>query len=77
MHRWHHARDYLEGGRNFGTKLAIWDWLFGTAYRPAAKPDGYGLDTRFPRGYVAQHLYAFRRFEPDGGAAAQPTSSPS
>jgi len=61
MHRWHHARDFLPPGRNFATKLAIWDWLFGTAHRPPGKPAGYGLDEAFPRGYVAQHLHAFRR----------------
>jgi hypothetical protein len=42
MHRWHHAIDHPQGRINFGTK-AIWDWIFGTAYRPAKKPAGYGL----------------------------------
>lgn len=44
MHRLHHARDMVVGNRNFSTKIAIWDWLFGTAYLPkqAAVPD-YGL----------------------------------
>jgi sterol desaturase/sphingolipid hydroxylase (fatty acid hydroxylase superfamily) len=62
MHRWHHARFYIGDGQNFGTKLAIWDWLFGTAYRPSGKPDGYGLDEPFPHGWLAQHVHAFRRF---------------
>jgi sterol desaturase/sphingolipid hydroxylase (fatty acid hydroxylase superfamily) len=61
MHRWHHAIDYPGDGSNYGTKLAIWDWLFGTAYRPARKPAGYGLAAPFPRGYLAQHVFAFRR----------------
>ena len=61
MHRWHHAIDYPDAGSNFGTKLAIWDWLFGTAYLPARKPAGYGLATPFPDGWLAQHVYAFRR----------------
>jgi hypothetical protein len=34
MHRWHHSMHYAGTGFNFGTKLAIWDWLFGTAYLP-------------------------------------------
>jgi sterol desaturase/sphingolipid hydroxylase (fatty acid hydroxylase superfamily) len=64
QHRWHHAIDYPEPGRNFATKLAIWDHLFGTAYLPPRKPAGYGLgDDRYPRGFVAQQLYAFRRSE--------------
>jgi sterol desaturase/sphingolipid hydroxylase (fatty acid hydroxylase superfamily) len=63
MHRWHHAREIREGGVNFATKLAIWDWLFGTATLPGAKPSGYGVDdVSFPSGYFAQHLYAFRPF---------------
>jgi len=62
MHRWHHAIEITEGGLNFSTKLAIWDWLFGTAYLPASKPAGFGLtDERYPKGYLRQHLYAFRR----------------
>jgi sterol desaturase/sphingolipid hydroxylase (fatty acid hydroxylase superfamily) len=63
MHRWHHAIDHPQGGSNFGTKLAIWDWIFGTAYRPAKKPAGYGLAEAYPRGYLEQHAFAFRPFE--------------
>jgi sterol desaturase/sphingolipid hydroxylase (fatty acid hydroxylase superfamily) len=63
MHRWHHAIDPEAHNRNFSTKLAIWDWLFGTAYLPYAKrPSGYGLgDEDFPTNYFSQHAYAFRR----------------
>jgi sterol desaturase/sphingolipid hydroxylase (fatty acid hydroxylase superfamily) len=61
MHRWHHAREITSGGINFGTKLAIWDWIFGTARLPNVKPTGYGLGkTPFPRGYWAQQVHAFR-----------------
>jgi sterol desaturase/sphingolipid hydroxylase (fatty acid hydroxylase superfamily) len=69
MHRWHHAVDEQAHNKNYSTKLAIWDWIFGTAYFPplqqkkAAKPAGYGLgDDHFPKNYIAQHLYAFRKF---------------
>lgn len=61
MHRWHHAIDYHGAGSNYGTKLAIWDWLFGTAYHPLHKPAGYGLAGRFPSGYCAHLLHPFRR----------------
>ena len=62
MHRWHHTIDITEGGINFSTKFAFWDWLFGTAYLPAHKPRGYGVQgLDFPRGYLAQVAYAFRR----------------
>ncbi len=86
MHRLHHAQDMMIGNRNFSTKLAIWDWLFGTAYLPRDinVPD-YGLcgDVRFPgvndakatswigkfleagADYVKQHVFAFRKFDPN------------
>jgi sterol desaturase/sphingolipid hydroxylase (fatty acid hydroxylase superfamily) len=65
MHRWHHARDLPAPGKNYGTKLAIWDHLFGTAYRPREKPASYGLDEpNYPKrgffAYLAQHAYSFR-----------------
>jgi sterol desaturase/sphingolipid hydroxylase (fatty acid hydroxylase superfamily) len=64
MHRWHHARELAERNANFGTKLAIWDWVFGTAYLPATKPKAYGLadGDAYPEGYVGQHIAAFRPF---------------
>ena len=64
MHRWHHASLKPEG-ENFATKLAIWDWIFGTGYLPEKKAERYGLwnDAPFPSSFVAQQLYAFRRFD--------------
>ena len=69
LHRWHHAREIREGGINFGTKLAIWDYLFGTVVRPPSRPSGYGLTSPFPGGYFAQTAYAFRPFTERAGAA--------
>lgn len=68
MHRWHHARDPEAYDTNFGTKFALWDWLFGTAFFPdrsVRKADAYGLeDAAYPLGngaaYFKQHAYAFR-----------------
>jgi sterol desaturase/sphingolipid hydroxylase (fatty acid hydroxylase superfamily) len=67
MHRWHHSTDLEPPGMNFSTKLAIWDWLFRTAWLPReARPTQYGLTyVDFPRGYVRQNLFAFRRFDPE------------
>ena len=64
MHRWHHAKE-ISTGINFSTKLAIWDWLFGTAYLPRPnKPADYGVaDLDFPSNYFSQHAFAFRPFE--------------
>src|SRR5262249_3158924 len=65
MHRWHHALDRDAYQKNFATKLAIWDWLFATAFFPdpaARKASRYGSgNERFPDGYWRQQLYALRR----------------
>jgi len=38
MHRWHHAdKDEKALNKYFGTKFAVWDWIFGTAYFPHDK----------------------------------------
>jgi sterol desaturase/sphingolipid hydroxylase (fatty acid hydroxylase superfamily) len=52
---------------NFSTKLAIWDWMFGTAYFPSnQQATGYGVRAWFPKHYVGQTLYAFRPLRPLG-----------
>ena len=62
MHRWHHKDDISDGVHNFGTKLAIWDWLFGTAHNPPAKPLGYGiLDYAYPETRGARGVWAIVR----------------
>jgi len=65
MHRWHHARGMPVPGHNFATKLAIWDWLFGTAYLPPYKPEAYGLlEPGYPKtgfwAYLQQHVHSLR-----------------
>ena len=73
MHRWHHATAPEARGRNFATKLAVWDWLFGTAYLPdrrLRKASAYGLgEEGFPNGYLAQVGHAFRRLKLEREAA--------
>lgn len=66
MHRWHHAdKDNEAYNKNFSTKLAVWDWLFGTSYFPSGKkPAFYGLSyLKFPANYLKQIIFAFRKFE--------------
>jgi sterol desaturase/sphingolipid hydroxylase (fatty acid hydroxylase superfamily) len=88
MHRWHHSDSVDRLSVNFSTKIAIWDWLFGTAYLPRAKPPAYGLwgGEPFPehpgwRGalgdYFLQHLWAFRPFGPPRELDAAPAATPS
>jgi sterol desaturase/sphingolipid hydroxylase (fatty acid hydroxylase superfamily) len=74
MHRWHHAIE-IRDGVNFSTKLAWWDWLFGTAYLPASKPAGYGIVEPFPSGFLAQQAYAFRRRERQASTAGTTSSA--
>jgi sterol desaturase/sphingolipid hydroxylase (fatty acid hydroxylase superfamily) len=63
MHRWHHTTGRGRN-RNFSTKLAIWDWMFGTAYLPEGESAReYGLKTPFPPHFFSQFVYAFRRFK--------------
>jgi sterol desaturase/sphingolipid hydroxylase (fatty acid hydroxylase superfamily) len=82
MHRWHHARDLPAPGKNYGTKLAIWDHLFGTAHRPATKPERYGLDLPdYPKrgffAYFTQHLYSFLPAKRLAAGAPEPAASAS
>lgn len=66
MHRWHHAdKDENSYNKNFSTKIAVWDWIFGTAYFPnKEKPRVYGLSyLNFPTNYFKQLIFAFRKFE--------------
>jgi sterol desaturase/sphingolipid hydroxylase (fatty acid hydroxylase superfamily) len=75
LHRWHHAREIHDV--NFATKLALWDWLFGTAYAPAGKrPESYGLDEAFPRNIVTQQLHAFRPMQKGAGEGRPPLPAP-
>ncbi|MCB9649282.1 MAG: sterol desaturase family protein [Deltaproteobacteria bacterium] len=61
LHRWHHSAEVYD--TNFGTKLAIWDWLFGTAYLPSdKKATRLGLAEPFPTNIIAQQLFAFRSY---------------
>jgi sterol desaturase/sphingolipid hydroxylase (fatty acid hydroxylase superfamily) len=77
MHRWHHAMG--KGMRsNFSTKLAVWDWMFGTAYFPVnQRATDYGVRTWFPKHYVGQTLYAFRPLRWRAGSSQAPQSAPS
>lgn len=62
MHIWHHSYELPEERRygvNFGLTLAIWDYLFGTAYVPHEGRDialGFPGVEKFPQGFVGQSL---------------------
>ncbi len=63
MHRWHHTTGKGRN-RNFATKLAVWDWIFNSAYLPENETvNEYGLKTFFPSNYFRQFVFAFRSFK--------------
>jgi sterol desaturase/sphingolipid hydroxylase (fatty acid hydroxylase superfamily) len=63
MHIWHHAKHlpkHRPYGVNYGLTLAIWDYLFGTAYIPKSGRDeelGFEGDETFPRSFVGQQFH--------------------
>ncbi|MBX7150531.1 sterol desaturase family protein [bacterium] len=66
MHRWHHSDGNEKAhNKNFSTKLAVWDWIFRTAFLPdSEKPLRYGLsDPSFPKKYFPQQIFAFRKLK--------------
>ncbi len=66
MHIWHHAHDLPDSHRygvNFGLSLAIWDYLFGTAYIPYNGRDirlGFPGVEHFPATFGAQFVQGIR-----------------
>jgi sterol desaturase/sphingolipid hydroxylase (fatty acid hydroxylase superfamily) len=63
VHRWHHSRDTVEGNRNFGTVIMLWDWLFGTYLAPRGPhPAEVGVKGDENRGgFWRQFTAPFRR----------------
>lgn len=67
MHIWHHAHNLPEERRwgvNFGLTLAIWDYIFQTAYIPHDGQDirlGFPGVEQFPTGFMGQTLHGFER----------------
>ncbi len=64
MHQWHHTHpDAGPENRNFGLTLAVWDWLFGTAWLPDHDPERLGFTgvETWPRSLWRQALAGFWR----------------
>lgn len=66
MHIWHHAYEMPESHRlgiNFGLTLAIWDYIWGTAYMPYNGRDlrlGFEGIEEFPSNFIDQNLYGLK-----------------
>ena len=52
FHHWHHDRREAAHDRNFGSVLAIWDWMFGTAIALPGRPSSYGIDHYVTSGFA-------------------------
>ncbi|PHI20994.1 hypothetical protein CEQ90_04725 [Lewinellaceae bacterium SD302] len=67
MHIWHHSYELPEERRygvNFGLTLAVWDYIFGTAYVPHEGRDiriGFPGVEDFPEGFGGQALHGVLR----------------
>ena len=65
MHIWHHSYDLPEErsfGVNFGLSLAIWDYIFGTAFIPRDGRDirlGFPGIESFPDNFIQQNLHGY------------------
>ena len=69
MHIWHHSYDLPEEHRygvNFGLTLALWDYVFNTAYIPHNGRDirlGFPGVESFPKSFVDQNLHGFGKIQ--------------
>jgi len=67
MHIWHHSYDLPKNksfGINFGISLALWDYIFGTAYIPFSGKNirlGFPDVKRFPGAFLKQVFYGFSK----------------
>lgn len=72
MHQWHHALAREHQDANFGNVLSIYDWLFGTAYLAATRPEVFGIPApAYPHeSIVRQFFFAFRSVAPPSARIA-------
>ncbi len=69
LHIWHHAHDLPHEHRygvNFALTLAIWDYLFGTAYLPHEGRDiklGFPGVEEYPSSFLAQNMEGLPGFD--------------
>ncbi|MFT6601706.1 MAG: sterol desaturase/sphingolipid hydroxylase (fatty acid hydroxylase superfamily) [Dokdonia donghaensis] len=66
MHLYHHAYTIPEGsyGVNFGISLSVWDYIFKTDYIPEDSGTielGFPGDEVFPKDFVSQNTYGFKK----------------
>src|SRR6185312_8364881 len=53
-HQVHHSNNPIHYDTNFGSCLAVWDWMFGTLYVPGKEPEklSFGVDPDRPNAHT-------------------------
>ena len=66
-HQIHHSRDPAHFNKNLGSCLAVWDWMFGTLYVPAAEREALDFGVEPDRAHA--HTIRGELIAPFGRAA--------
>ena len=62
LHRWHHSKKLVEGNRNYGENLMIWDHVFRTWINPHKRPSAnIGITDDMPLKFTQQLLWPFKK----------------
>ena len=60
LHRWHHSKKLVEGNKNYGENLMIWDHVFRSFINPKKRPPkNIGITTYMPPRFRDQLLWPF------------------
>lgn len=61
LHRWHHSKILREANNNYSNTTIVWDWVFGTYYRPRNRNlERAGIQNdHYPMGFGQQLLGPF------------------
>jgi len=64
QHQIHHSDNPAHFDRNFGSMLAVWDWMFGTLYAPLKRPEKltFGLGPELNQDYLTLQDFYLRPF---------------
>lgn len=62
LHRWHHSRKLVEGNRNYGENLMLWDHIFKSWTNPNRRPSSnIGITDDMPLKFTQQLIWPFKK----------------
>lgn len=62
LHRWHHSRKLVEGNRNYGENLMLWDHIFRSWINPDRRPPAnIGITDDMPLKFTQQLIWPFKK----------------